>query len=158
MVSEGDSEFVPSGLVLRDVHANEISEPADVLNLKLLEVEVSEEDTEVEAVLKGHGVSAGRLFKNNIVNLVFVFQSLVAVILIEVGSSEERLIVSTVKSFDELFAVSALVEFVHVVGVEVTQVSDELSSGGFATTGISNILDRERVVNHVEGSHIALEL
>jgi len=121
-------------------------------------VEVGEEDTEVEAVLESHGVSAGRFFKNNIVNLVLVLQSLVAVILIEVGSSEQRLVVSTVKSFDELLAISALVEFVHVVGVEVSQVSDELSSGGFATTGISNFLDRERVVNHIECSHITLEL
>lgn len=73
MVFERDSEFVPTRLVLRDVHANEISEPTDVLDLKLLEMEVGEEDTKVEAILEGHGVSAGRLFKNNIVNLVLVF-------------------------------------------------------------------------------------
>lgn len=100
MVFEGDGELVPSGLVLGDVHAHKVSKPADVLDLKLFEVEVGEEDTKVEAVLESHGVSAGRFFKNNIVNLVLVLQSLVAVILIEVSSSEQRLVVSTVKSFN----------------------------------------------------------
>ena len=78
VVFEGDGVFVPSRLVLGDLHANEIGKPGDVLDFELLELEVSEEDTKVEAVLEGHGVSARALVKNDIVNGCFSIRGFVA--------------------------------------------------------------------------------
>jgi hypothetical protein len=95
-VLEGNGELVPSRLVLGDLHANEISEPDDVLDLELLELEIGEEDTEVESVLEGHGVSTGGLIKDDIVDGCFSIHGFVALVLVEVGGGEHGLVVSAI--------------------------------------------------------------
>ena len=158
MVFEGDGVLVPSRLVLGDVHAYEISEPDDIRNLKLLELEVSVEDSKVEAVLKSHGESARLLSSKHVINLVLSIKGLIAVILIKVSSLEDSLIVGAFKSFHKLLRVSALVDGGHEVRIEVAQVSDELSSGGLTATSITNIFNGERVVDDLNSSHITLKL
>lgn len=158
MVLEGDGVLVPSRLVLGDVHAYEVSEPDDVGDLKLLKLEVGVEDSEVEAVLESHGESAGLLGSEHVVDLVFAVKSFVAVVLIEVGSLEDGLVVGAFKGLHKLLRVSALVDGGHEVGVKVTQVGDELSSGGLTATSITDIFNGERVVDDLDGSHIALKL
>jgi hypothetical protein len=83
-------------LVLGDLHANEISEPDDVLDLELLELEIGEEDTEVESILEGHGVSTGGLIKDEIVDGCFSIHSFIALVLVEVGGGEHGLVVSAI--------------------------------------------------------------
>jgi len=158
VVLEGNGVFVPARLVLGDVHANEISEPDDVGNLKLLELEVGVEYSEVEAVLEGHGESAGLLGSEHVIDLVFSVKSLVAVVLIEVGSLEDGVVVGAFKGLHKLLRVSAFVDGSHEVRVKVAQVGDELSSGGFTATSIANIFDGERVVDDLNSSDVALKL
>lgn len=158
MVSEGNSVLAPAGHVLGDSQVDEISEPADVSDLQLLEVEVGEEDSEMEAVLEGHGVPTGALFEDHVVDGAFSLVGFVTIVLVQVGGGKELLVVGSVKGFNELLGIGACVELVHVVGVKVTQVSDELSSGGLTASGGVNIFDSERVVDDVDGPHVALEL
>jgi len=158
VVSEGNSVLAPARHVLGDSQVDEISEPADVSDLQLLEVEVGEEDSEMEAVLEGHGVPARALFEDHVVDGAFGLVGFVTIVLVQVGGGKELLVVGSVKGFNELLGIGACVELVHVVGVKVTQVSDELSSGGLTASGGVNIFDSERVVDDVDGPHVALEL
>lgn len=158
MVLEGDCVLVPARLILGDVHANEVSEPDDVSNLKLLKLEVGVEDSKVEAVLEGHGESAGLLSSEHVVDLVFSIKSLIAVVLVEVSSLEYRMVVGAFKSLHKLLRVSALVDGSHEVRVKIAQVSDELSSGGLTATSIANIFDGERVVDDLNSSDVTLKL
>jgi hypothetical protein len=89
VVSEGHGILVPSGLVLRDVHGDQVSEPEDVGDFQLLEVEVGVEDSEVEPVLEGHGESAGHLVLEDIVDLIISLKGLVIVVGVEVGVLDE---------------------------------------------------------------------
>jgi len=56
-----------------------------------------------------------------------------------------------------LLRVLASIELFHVIGVKVTQISEELSSGGLFTTCFIHISERERVVDDIDSSHITLE-
>lgn len=89
VVSEGHRVLVPSGLVLGDVHGDEVSEPEDVGDFYLLELEVGVEDSEVEPVLEGHGESAGHLGLEDIVDLIVSLKGLVVVVGVEVGVLNE---------------------------------------------------------------------
>jgi len=158
VVSERNGVFAPAGHVLGNSEVNEVSEPADVSDLQLLEVEVGEEDSEMEAILEGHGVPAGALFEDNMVDGAVGLVGFVTIVLVQVGRGKELLVVGTVKGFNELLGIGACVELVHVVGVKVSQVGDELSSGGLTASGGVNIFDSERVVDDVDGPHVTLEL
>lgn len=89
MVSEGYRVLVPSGLVLGDVHGDEVSEPEDVVDFHLLEFEVGVEDSEVESVLEGHGESAGLFGLEDIIDLIVSLKGLVVVVGVEVGVLNE---------------------------------------------------------------------
>lgn len=145
-------------MVLGDLHANEISEPDDVLDLELLELEIGEEDTEVESVLEGHGVSTGGLIKDDIVDGCFSIHGFIALVLVEVGGGEHGLVVSAIKSLNEGFGVLGFVELGHEVGVKVAQLSEVLGSGGLLTSGVVKVVNSKRVVDDVDSSHITLEL
>ena len=54
MVLEWSNKLVPSWQVAGDVHLNEFSKPGHVLDFLLLELEVREEASTVEAALKAH--------------------------------------------------------------------------------------------------------
>lgn len=157
VILERHGVLVPSGLALGDAHGDEVSEPENVVDFHLLEAEVTVEDSEVEAVLEGHGESAGHLALADIVELVVSLKGLVVVVGVEVGVLDE-VVRSVFKRFDKLFGVSAFVDGSHEVGVKVTQVSDELSSLRLAATGASEVLDLERVVDNLDSSHVAFEL
>lgn len=89
VVSEGYRVLVPSGLVLGDVHGDEVSEPEDVVDFHLLEFEVGVEDSEVESVLEGHGKSAGLFGLEDIIDLIVSLKGLVVVVGVEVGVLNE---------------------------------------------------------------------
>lgn len=89
VVSEGYRVLVPSGLVLGDVHGDEVSEPEDVVDFHLLEFEVGVEDSEVESVLEGHGESAGLFGLEDIIDLIVSLKGLVVVVGVEVGVLNE---------------------------------------------------------------------
>lgn len=89
VVFEGHVVLVPSGLVLRHVQGDQVSEPADVGDFQQLEVEVGVEDSEVEPVLEGHGESAGHLLLEDIVDLIISLKGLVVVVGVEVSVLDE---------------------------------------------------------------------
>lgn len=57
VVGEGHSVSVPlSDIALTQVHTDQVRQPRDVLDLEVLQLQISVENTEMEGVLKGHRV------------------------------------------------------------------------------------------------------
>ena len=68
VVFEWHDEFGPAGKVSADLHLNELSEPSDVLNFLLLQLEIGEEASDVETTFKSFTVTATGFLQHNIVD------------------------------------------------------------------------------------------
>ena len=62
VVEEGHDDLVPAGEAAVGTHGDQVSQPGDVLDLLLLELEVSVEAAVVELLFKGHREATDLLF------------------------------------------------------------------------------------------------
>ena len=67
VVHEGHNHLVPTREIAVGLHRNQVSEPSDVLDLLLLDLEVGVEATVVELLFESHRELPDRLFEHDLV-------------------------------------------------------------------------------------------
>lgn len=159
MVHERNGVLVPAGRVLAKVHADQVREPGHVLDLKLLELEIGVENTEVEAVLEGHRVLAGSLGKHDLIELLLAAVSLVFILLsAEVHISEKAVIFAELQGLLEGFGVLDGLQLFVALRVEVSHIANELGAVGLTASRVSQITEAKRVSNDLDGATVTFKL
>jgi len=144
VVHEGNGVLVPASETFVELNADEIREPADVLDLLFLQFEVSVECTKVEGVFHGHRVSASSFLLLDFIELLFVALGLVSLVLNnQVHISEECFVGGAFNRILEFFLVRDVLQLFVAFGVEVAKVADELGAVGFTATGVTEISGTE---------------
>ena len=161
VVREGYSVSVPLGdIALAQVHADQVRKPQDVLDLEVLQLKISVENTEMEGVLKGHRVPGRRLFHLREIELIIrallmllSFRSLVR----QLHTLKSPLILSAFKGLHETLGVCTVDQLFVALVVKVTQVADELLAVAFTVTRVVKLLVCERVCDNLDGTLVGLE-
>lgn len=161
VVREGYSVSVPLGdIALAQVHADQVRKPQDVLDLEVLQLKISVENTEMEGVLKGHRVPSRCLFHLREIELIIrallmllSFGSLVR----QLHTLKSPLILSAFKGLHETLRVCTVDQLFVALVVKVTQVADELLAVAFTVTRVVKLLVCERVCDNLDGTLVGLE-
>lgn len=149
----------PGWMILGEgINGEDLSQLGDVLNLQLLQLQVSVEDTVVELAEEGKGVSLGQVL------LLAVIDGHVLVNLRGLISSHwvwdslEPLVVGgSIKSLLKVLELSGVVKSLGPVWVQVAQVIEVLFPEAL-TLHIAQLSLVERVVDDLESFPIALSL
>jgi hypothetical protein len=156
VVLEGCDVLAPSGQVATHLHLNEFSQPSHVLDLLLLELQVSKEATDVESTFESHGVATGCLLQHNVIDGSFITISLVTVV--HSNSTQDLLIGSAFNSKDEGTDISHVVELLEVLGVEVSNLGDVLAAFHVTATLVRHTTNHQTVGDNLDSLTVSLEL
>jgi len=94
MVLEGRDVLVPAGQIAAHLHLNQLSQPGHILDLLLLQLQVSEEASNVESAFECDRVATGSLSQHHVINCGLIALSLVAVIIL--GDDAQDLLVGSI--------------------------------------------------------------
>jgi hypothetical protein len=162
VVGEGNGVSGPLGdVTLAQVHAHQVGQPRDILDLEVLQLEVSVENTEMEGVLKSHGVLGRSLLCLGEIELIIGASIIVLALLSvvrELHTLESSGVASALERFHEGFRGIAVGQLAVAFGVEVAQVANELSAVGDTITRVIELLESERVGDNLDGALVGLEL
>lgn len=81
MIHEGYGILGPTGLVLTQLHTDQVRQPGDVLDFELLKPQVGVECTEMELIFEGHREAARSLSQHDLIELWLAALSFVTLIL-----------------------------------------------------------------------------
>lgn len=155
MVHEGAHVLGPAGQVARNLHLNKLGQPGHVLNLLLLELQVSIEASNVERSLKTGRELAARRLKHNLIDGGAGGLSLVA--LVTVSNTLEHLFVArAIEGEDQGVKVGYTVKAEREIGVKVADSAHVLLALGFATDSIATV--GKRVGDDLDSLEVRLKV
>lgn len=159
VVLEGQNELVPAGQLPGDPDGDQLSQPNDILDLLLLQLQIGKEHPMVELVLKRHRQPLALLHKHHIVNRPPTRRKLIPLLLARPVAhlSKHWLVRSVPHCISQLVEVVRISQQLIPLRVEVTQSVDILSSFSLSAPSITQPLDVERVVNNLNCHAVTLK-